>query len=309
MRKLFLITFFVFLIIGCDDNFSPFGDYKEDYVLSAILQGDSLVQTVTISENYIDTDFSNIKTNRNLWVKDAIITLSYDEEAFIFNQLGNDIVKYEINNFTVPIDKVIKIEALLPNGRWVRSFTKSPKEILFRGNSDQFIPPDDNRKFFSIIWQSFERDIVFIPKLTMDYSINKNGILEKHTIELPQNFVSSNGEEIPVFPSPRSQIGISFQMNALDKSLKDIYCNENNKSSYFINKALKFELIILDQNLSSYYLITNNILDNYSVRLNTAEFSNIENGLGIFGSFIKQEYFMYLTEEYIYSFGYRVKTN
>ena len=310
MKQFLLMVFSILILVSCEDSFTQTGNYKEDYAMGAILQGDTSVQTITLSKNYILEDLSQPRNPKNLWVKNATVTLSFDEEAYIFNQVEDDIVKYEVGNLKLPIDKTIKIEALLPDGRWIRAFTKTPKEVSFSGYSNKYLPSEDNSDIYSVSWRSFERDVNFFPKLTLEYNVQENGILKNYKIPVPQEYLIVDDKEVAIYPDASSQIGCAFKMDALNKLMTSIYQKESHsRSDYFINKVLRFELIIMDQNLTSYYLITNNILDTYSVKLDESEYSNIEGGIGIFGSFIKQEYFFYLTDEYIYSFGYRIKTN
>ncbi|MAT57793.1 MAG: hypothetical protein CMF23_07440 [Ignavibacteriae bacterium] len=309
MKRFLTVLIIIASFYSCDDSFSPIGEFEDKYILSAVLNGDTAVQTITISKSYMIENLSENKTVKNLWIKGAEVTVAYDDTAFVFNELQNDITKYEAGGFQLPFDKILKIEALLPDGRWIRSYTKTPKQVSFRGESNQFIPPDYGGNIYSVAWQSFERDVNFVPKLTLEYYINIDGVFKRNMIEVPIKYVKNEGKETPIYPSVSNQIGVGFELSALEKTLKNIYDDQYRKQDYYISKALRFELIILDQNLTSYYLITNNVLDNYSVRLGESEFSNVEGGIGIFGSFIQQNYFMYMTEEFINSFGYSIKTN
>ena len=67
---------------------------------------------------------------------------------------------------------------------------------------------------------------------------------------------------------------------------------------------MKLEIVVLDQNLTSYYQSNNDVLDGFSVRLNQSDYSNIENGLGLFASYVKQQLELRLRSDYIESFGY-----
>ena len=63
------------------------------------------------------------------------------------------------------------------------------------------------------------------------------------------------------------------------------------------------EIKVFDKNLSTYYLSSGRLFDNYSVRLDTKDFSNISGGYGIFGSFIVQKISVLFSDEYLSIFG------
>jgi len=56
--------------------------------------------------------------------------------------------------------------------------------------------------------------------------------------------------------------------------------------------------------LSKYYNSTNRSLDTYSVKLNETDYSNITNGYGIFGAYVRKYAGIRFTHAYIESFGY-----
>ena len=64
------------------------------------------------------------------------------------------------------------------------------------------------------------------------------------------------------------------------------------------------ELYVFDRNLSGYYASVGKIGDSFSIRLDEIDFSNVEGGFGVFGSYISQKLAIAFDEEYINSFGY-----
>ena len=64
------------------------------------------------------------------------------------------------------------------------------------------------------------------------------------------------------------------------------------------------ELKVFDKNLSTYYLASGRLFDNYSIRLDSKDFSNISGGSGIFGSFIVQKMSIVFAFEFLAVYGY-----
>jgi hypothetical protein len=53
-----------------------------------------------------------------------------------------------------------------------------------------------------------------------------------------------------------------------------------------IPKQAKFYLIQVDEHAYDYYNVVNGFQDRFSIRSDQPDYSNIQNGLGVFGSFI-----------------------
>ena len=76
-----------------------------------------------------------------------------------------------------------------------------------------------------------------------------------------------------------------------------------NKKDYKIYGAV-FTLMIFDENISNYYSTTNGFLDDFTIRIDEKDYSNIQGGLGIFGTYRTQSTGAVFTHNYIKSFGY-----
>jgi hypothetical protein len=61
---------------------------------------------------------------------------------------------------------------------------------------------------------------------------------------------------------------------------------------------------IFDQNLSNYYASSSQGIGDILVMLDQSDFTNIENGYGIFGSYSLQGFSLVFDKEFIESFGY-----
>jgi len=68
------------------------------------------------------------------------------------------------------------------------------------------------------------------------------------------------------------------------------------------------ELRVFDKNLSAYYLSVNRLNGDYTVRLDAKEFSNINGGYGIFGSFTDQKIAILFDNDYLTRFNFYQKT-
>ena len=86
--------------------------------------------------------------------------------------------------------------------------------------------------------------------------------------------------------------------------MQDIAKGDPEKENYFIKNA-EFDVIILDDNLAPYYFSIQTFLDGFTVILDQQDYSNIEGGYGVFGSFFKQTHDLIIEPDYIRSYGYK----
>ena len=92
-------------------------------------------------------------------------------------------------------------------------------------------------------------------------------------------------------------------MDTIDRLMKSISEGDDDKQNYTILTMI-LDVHVYDINLSNYFVTTSQVLDDFSVQLDEVEFSNVEGGLGIFGSFITKKYVLKFDREYVGSFGY-----
>jgi hypothetical protein len=93
-------------------------------------------------------------------------------------------------------------------------------------------------------------------------------------------------------------------MDAVNRAMTELSAGDENKGDYFILRAF-FEIMVYDKNLSGFYLRTKKEPDSYSIRLDESDFTNIDGGLGVFGSYNKGGVGVLFTEDYVRSFEYK----
>ncbi len=148
--NLFLLLSF-FIIISCNENIEPFGEFREKYVMNSIIRADTSYQVVLLSKSYITNNFNPLSDSTNhsiagalvrLWNGNDVVTILKDT---IINRPENDIYKtplYYTNNFQPLPNSSIEIEAILPDGKKLKSSAMVPDRILFNKElCDTIIPP------------------------------------------------------------------------------------------------------------------------------------------------------------------------
>ena len=294
--------------ISCENNFDPYGDYQDKYSLTCILSGNTNFQTAVILNSYPpENENGNISerfiTNADvrLWQGDSVYIM---KDSIIYSETYPDGYKfYFVENLQVQFNKAIQIEALLENGKRLKSESKTTTDFKFEDNSAVLIPPVSS-DVVTFYWKGVENGDYFQPRLRVKYSQIVNGINKISYAELPVRYQTSNGVERPVFPSATNQQSIAYQLSAITKFLNEL-SGSTNKSLIAIYQKLDFDVAACDQSLSTYLSSTNSSLDNLSVSLDENDYTNITGGFGIFGSFVSKDYTkIRFLESYIREIGY-----
>lgn len=318
------ITLSVVLVVSCDDNVNPKTDFKDVYALNCVIKGDTSVQVATITHSYNVEGFDPLTNSNDPFIKGAKIKLYYqaNNQTFIFrdtsiirevgSRYSTPLNYYYIKNFRPAYESPIFIEATLPNGKVLTAKSIalfiSPYVIDKR---DYTIPtPNIGGKYLNFTWSAVvpstkDEKVYYVPELIIQYAKTQNGIKEELQKKVPLYYISGGNGEFPLYPSIQSNItSVSFDTLTIRRSLEEISAGDPNKGNYVIHKAT-FRLLITDKNLAVYYAAQKTFLDEFSVRVTQPEFTNINGGLGIFGTINSTQMDVKIEAAYIRKFGYR----
>jgi len=312
MKLILSVLSFIILILlsaSCEESFSPKGDFREKFILYSIINVDSSFQTAVLQRSYSIDGFDPYVNEDDPLISGADIRLRQGDYVFFMHDTTiersdtsryNTLFKlYYTNEFFVSGNDSLEIIATLPDGKKLYGITALPERVEFNNSvSDHIIPPEDKDRF-TIAWYNEDSRTWFLPKFVFYYT--KNGI--RYEKEVPTEYVTENGKWRPVYPEITGSDMINFRISALDSAFRQISEGDPDKTAYEIFGGV-LTLLVFNDHLSNYYSTSNGFLDDYTVRIDEADYTNIEGGLGIFGSFLKQRTGVLFTEEYIRSFGY-----
>ncbi|MCX7875054.1 MAG: DUF4249 family protein [Melioribacteraceae bacterium] len=321
MKNIFLLIniFLIFLSISCDDNVNPKANFKEEYVLNCVLKADTNYQIATISKSY-DVDGYDPNSNKiDPFIKGATIKVYYRDSIFTFkdtstqrsadSKYNTPINFYYIKKLKPSSYSQLKIEALLPNGKILTASTESffLNTLYFSKTVDTYPPINANKIIFSwdkISGDKFESTIYFAPELAIVYSKFENGNWNKYYKKVPIRYLENSPDKPPIYPEISvGKNSVSFDTLAFGVALREISKDITQRKNYKIENAL-FRLLILDKNLAAYYSLQKTFLDEFSVRINQPDFTNIKGGLGIFGIYAIKQINIPIESSYILKFGY-----
>ncbi len=314
IKKIAIIIFISVLFISCEEDFNPYGDYLERFAFTCILRSDESKQYATLFRSYRPDSFDPYTYTEDPTVKGADIRVWYNDTVFVFKDTSvarTDTLRYKTplnfyynDKFFVGNRKPIELEVLLPTGRRLKAASVTPGPISLDDKSDAIIPAV-NKDTINILWNPIDELTFFSPRITFFYKQNINGeIIEKEKV-VPSQYVSRNGEIIPVYPNPAATAGVAYTLEAISRALEEISAGDPNKSNYYIYEKLIIEIMAFDLHASRYISSTGGTIDDLTVSVDVADYTNIEGGFGLFASYTKKKYTrLRFLEEYIESFGY-----
>jgi len=311
--KIILFLSLLLIFISCEDNFNPKNEYQEKYVLNCIVRADTTMQMAILTKSYDVQGYNPYENTTDptlegayvrIWYQDTVYTLRDSIVDRIDTTRYNTPIKiYYTDNFKPVINSELEIEALLPNGRRLRAFTRTPQTFKFNYGSDSVIPTEGKDEV-TVGWFTGSNKVIYLPKLTVLWYKKNEGIQNIRKLIIPLDYIENGGETIKYFPPADKAAGISYKMSVIERALNEISQGDENKENYYIVLA-RLEVITMDENLASYYSSTSIGGDNFSVRLDEADFSNVQGGYGIFGSYLKQATIISFDSDYIRSLGYK----
>jgi hypothetical protein len=309
----FLLIIIALFSYSCNENFSPFGEFTENYVLTCILKSDTSFQVATLSHSYRGDGFNPANTEDpsiigadvRVWLGDSVYV--FRDTSVVrtgSSRYTTPFSFYFNNNFVVEPNDNIEIEVQLQNGRRLKAFSRVPAEIFFDAESDVIIPPVGS-DLVRFLWTQQAEGTFFSPRLIIRYRQNENGSIVEKFKRVPVRYYEKNGEFVPYFPQPSNHRIVIYNIDAISRALEEISEGDPDKANYTILQKPIFELFAFDLNLSRYISSTNQTFDDLTVTVNEADFSNIDGGLGIFGSYMNKGYTrIRFLQDYIESFGY-----
>ncbi|MFC2133026.1 DUF4249 family protein [Bacteroidota bacterium] len=315
MRRALIIIIFALssiLYFSCHDEFSLEAQFKPRNILSCIIRPDTSLQVVSLSTSYQGEGQNPYIHTEPPAIIGADVKMWFDNDVYQFRDTSlarNDTSRYNLpvnvyyNNELKPTEGgIVEVEALLPNGLLLTSLTQIPdvSGVSF-ALSDTLVPPAYGR-FLELNWTNIG-ELIYDPKLVIVYFNRIDH--QKYETEIPLNYFENGEEFTPNYPIASVKNSLVFEMNAIDRTMAEISEGDPDKTNYAITE-IKLKVMVFDENLSAYYSSVQQFLDGFTIKVDQPDFSNVEGGFGIFGSYNVTEYNLKIDENYVDSFGYIV---
>ncbi len=274
---------------GCNEPFSPKGPFEQRIVTYSVLNAQSNTQYVRLYLNYNPPGFDPNAATKEQLDTSALVTVSSANQNFAFHDtiLGASLHAFTNlsfqpqpgNTYALTIASrygTVTATTTVPGHGFMAIPNQSP--LLYPGSFptstiDVECVPGSNTKGFLLRFIFF-----FTPS---------NDSAFVGSIEIPVSYgEDASGQTTPVFSQlqrlvdPRTTV--AFPVTNYAQTFAQLTAQYGAK---IIPKKAKFYLIEVDESAYDYYNVVNGFQDKFSIRTDQPDYSNIRNGLGVFGSF------------------------
>jgi hypothetical protein len=209
---------------------------------------------------------------------------------------------YYVRNFKPVSETPIDVRVEMNNGRILSSSTKIPAGLKI--DSVDMVIPSKDKPNFSFVWKNNSEGTYYLYRFRFYYTVKNGSNTTWYIKEVPMTYLKSDNQYYPYFPTVTKNTKVIYDNPCLDSAMIQISRGDIDKSKYEIKKA-EFEVIIFDKALSDYYSSSHGYLDDFSIRIDQTDYTNINGGYGIFASYLDQKISVEFNEKYVLSFGYK----
>lgn len=302
-----LILTTILLLDGCNNTFDPKGSFKNEVVVFSIVNLKEARQYVRVYSTYDPPTFDPLAIHADNPVDDAIVTI-HDQAipGIRYSFVDTIITRLDTARYSSPIHSYVATGFQPVGGRTYVLTVTSPTRGSFTATTEvptqatmaisntyvlrepsQF-PNNPIGVRINITYQTKG----YVMRFLLRYKYTVDGIDHVETLEVP-TFVSNSGADQKktyatltrrkTNPSVFTQASevVEFDYQAYTITLTEIRQKYGDKSLFF-QEAL-FILTQVETNLYNYYSVVSGFQDEYSIRTDQPDFSNINGGVGLFG--------------------------
>jgi hypothetical protein len=292
--KHFIPHTFVLLVLllasfGCNQPFSPKGPFVQRMVTYSVLNAQSDTQYVRMYLNYNPPGYDPNAFPSEQDDTSAQVVISTASQNFVFHDtlLGPSLHAFVSQSFRPQPGKQYVLTIASRFGK-VSSTTTVPghgalsvpdqSTLLF---PDQF--PNENIDVVATLGSGTRGYLV---RFVFVYSLG-NDTTVRNQSEIPLSYKQdSGGQMTPEYPQLQRMVDpmstVSFPVANYSETIAQLTAQYGTR---IIPKQEKFYLVQVDDNAYNYYNIVNGFRDALSIRTDQPDYTNIQNGLGVFGSF------------------------
>lgn len=305
MRKFILfITVSLFGIYSCNEDFNVQADFIQRSVLNTVLRSDTTSQVMSIYNSYPESQI--FEDSIKPFISGADVKLWQNYELYQFdertittvNNEGKSVtnVYYVCDTLSIESGSTIDIEAILPNGILLTSTVNVPDTKSMYVTAGELLVPAVNSPDEVYIGWNGSSKYLYVPKMYINF---RHGSADTQSVQVPLLYQ----DDVPVYAKPENSAVFRIDRSVFDRTMSEISEGDPNKNDYVIfNAALKIG--IYDRDLSSYYVSTQQFADEFTIKLDEPDYSNVSGGFGIAGSYIIKSFEVTLEDSYVRSFGY-----
>jgi hypothetical protein len=306
MKRIILLAACTAIIgFSCKEDFEPKAPFKQQYVLNAVIRGDSTAQVALVAHSY-DVDGFDPYTNTNdPFLKGVPVFLKYKGQLYPMRDtlVSRDTSRYTgllnayvCTAFTPVAGDSVQVLAYPESGVVLSSSTKVPSRVSFTADPKAILVAKTQ---LNIVWTNPDKEDMFLPRLIISYRKRSENQAVTYNVEVPLS-IDSKGNKF--YPEITKIASLQFEEEIIDKTMREIAGTNDYQDYKFVK--LQLDMLIYDEFLSTYVSSTHGFFDNLSIRLDEPNFTNIKGGLGFFGATERLSFNISLTNSFVQDLGF-----
>lgn len=303
-RVLYAILVVLFLAGGCETDFDPRGAFLDRLVVYAVLTPINQEHYVRLSSTYDPPGFNPLDFVQNIQVSTATVSIAVDTTVIALRDTV--VSRDDLGRYTDSISAFVASPLTIQRGKNYILTVNSPTYGVLIGST--LVPKagqieiDNDSRFSLTSPAAATRDILIsaIPYASAEGHMVRVFIEYELPVANPGVIVTA---EVPLeitdyrdcttysaaYPRARRRelnssreiwrFALENYRRILIRILKE------NEGMIIAFKRIYVELVQTDEHLYKYYSVVNGFQDQFSIRVDQPNYTNIQRGLGVFGSF------------------------
>ncbi len=283
---------------SCNESFSPKGPYEQRLVVYSVLTTQSDTQYVRVYSNYNPPSDNPLDVTAEHPDTGAIVTISDGTRTVTLHDTL--LFRPDTSRYRTPLHTFVTALFRPQPGTGYTLTVATPSQGTV--SSQTIVPaagalsvPERFKLYEPALFMDETIDLVeffapqakgYLCRFLIEYSLKSDSTF-RGIVEVPLSFTTvASGSVLPqvqslqriTFRSGGAAYPVTLYVNALNQIL-----GVHGTDTVF--KLAKFYCIQVDPGLYDYYNIANGFQDTFSTRTDQPDYTNIQNGLGVFGSF------------------------
>ncbi len=320
MKSILFSVVFGIVVVGCDSSFSPKGPHEPKVTVYSILSPNDNRQFVRLGLTYDVEGLDPASHSVEEYIQGATVSIIQGGKTYLFrdtliqrkdsSRYSTPIRAYVAQPFQIVPGSKAQLSVVTPSFGTLTAETAVPASGRVRvTNAFVLQQPSSFESKIIVLIDISAQARGYLLRHYIVFEVFKNGSWIPERREFPVSVILSGGTNVDVMVYPKlerrsseaylqnfetetvviDQLG--YQM--LLESIFSDYGSGNLKFRYVL-----FELNQVDPHLYSYYNIANGFQDEFSIRTDLPDYSNIRGGVGVFGSFMVDTSIVRLLERF-----------
>lgn len=298
-RALLAISCTMLLVCcGCENNFSPKGEYQKQLVVYGVLSNRSDSQYVRLYTTYNVSGFNPAEHTADTGVRGARVTMTDDSTIYTFKETA------------IPRDDTSRYASNLPvyvcfpcTARLGKSYVLSVASVEGSATATAVVPTDGYIDFrypdilknpgghtediiVSIALSSLAQG--YIVRFYLDVNVYINQSMVHKRSEVPSALISPVQWGYPQLKRRTTLVSQPYSYVIFSRAAYEAFRQTlNDQYGGFTLTGATFILTQVESNLYRYFNIVNGFQDPYSIRMDQPDYTNIAGGAGVFGSMVE----------------------